>query len=162
MEYKSKIDNMTTYKLVGNHLTVDRDGESIKFKINNAEMISHFKEEIQSEINGLIDIAKGNNCEICGKRYITISHKSKYCCDKCKTNARDRRYKRWYAEKGREKAREYYNQRLKSAKTGEKPKKKHKSQLIELSNEAKKRKISYGQLQAEKYIQKEHYNENRM
>lgn len=162
MEYKSKIDNMTTYKLVGNHLTVERDGELAKFKINNEEMINRFKEDIRNEIKEVIDKEKGNNCEICGKRYITISHKSKYCCDKCKANARDRRMKVWYAEKGREKAREYYNQKLKSAKTEEKPKKKHKSQLIELSNEAKKRKISYGQLQAEKYIQEEHYNENRM
>ena len=155
---QSKIDDLTTYKLVGNHITVDRDGESVKFKINNSEMISRFREEIQSEINELIDIAKGCNCEECGKRYIRISHNSKYCCDTCKEIAKDRRYKRWYAEKGREKAREYYNQRLKSAKTEEKPKeekpkKKHVSQLIQLSNEANERKVSYGMLQAEKYMQ---------
>lgn len=158
MEIKSKVDELTTYKIVGNHITVEREGESIKFHVTNVEMISRFNEEIRNEIKEVIYKEKGNNCETCGKRYIRINHNSKYCCDKCKAIARDIRYKKWYAEKGREKAREYYNQRLKSTKPEEKPKeekpkKKYVSQLIELSNEANERKVSYGMLQAEKYIQ---------
>lgn len=149
---QSKIDSLTTYKIVGNNITVERDGESIKFYITNEEMINRFTEEIRNEINEVIDIAKGNNCEICGKRYITISHKSKYCCDKCKEIARDRRMKVWYAEKGKEKAREYYHKQKSS--TIKKPKKKkHISQLTKLNREAREQGMTYGQLQAQRYIE---------
>lgn len=149
---QSKIDSLTTYKIVGNHITVERDGELAKFKINNEEMINRFKEDIQVEIKEVIDKEKGNNCEICGNRYITISHKSKYCCDKCKQVARERTSKAWYAEKGKEKAREYYHKQKSS--TIKKPKKKkHISQLTKLNREAREQGMTYGQLQAQRYIE---------
>lgn len=148
---QSKIDSITTYKIVGNNITVERDGESIKFHITNTEMINRFSEEIRNEINEVIDIAKGNNCEICGKRYIKIGYRSKYCCDKCKQVARERTSKAWYAEKGKEKAREYYNQQ-KSSTTKKPKKKKHISQLTKLNREAREQGMTYGQLQAQRYI----------
>ena len=139
---ESKVVEGTTYRVSGNTLVIRKDGEEMKITFANLEtMANRFHAEIKDEIFEIYRQARTKVCLYCGEPFLAEMTHQKYCSDKCcyeqqKATARGRRDEIREARKARE----------------AKKKKKRVPQLIELEREARTKGISYGQLQAQKYM----------
>lgn len=137
---KSKFDSETMYRVYTKgrvkYIEVMRNDESMSIKISH---LNGYKRLFIPEIyNELCEIQKEHNgriCPICGNRFVAFT-KRKYCCDKCARIAQANNTKAVNAEKRKGKKKE-----------------KHVSQLTELTREARAKGMSYGQLQAQKYLE---------
>lgn len=136
----SKFDSETTYKIYTKgrvqYIEITRNSESMSVKMNH---ISGYKRlfipEIYSELCEIQSEYSGKACPICGKRFVAYT-KRKYCSDECSRIAQANSKKSVNSEKRKEKKKE-----------------KHVSQLTELTREARAKGMSYGQLQAQKYLE---------
>lgn len=83
-------------------------------------------------------------CEICGTHFVASKSNAKYCCKECKRTAnRAANRRKWDRHKEEYKVKEKMKKRAR------------KSNLVELQREANRLGISYGKLQAMKYLEEE-------
>lgn len=103
-------------------------------------------------------------CEICGKPFTAGKHNAKYCCKECKHIANKATERRnWHKHKDRYNATRKENERERKRKKRDQEnddvsapsKEKRKSRIVELQQEAIRCGISYGKLQAMKYLEEE-------
>lgn len=171
---RSKYDNRTYYKVMKDHVTIIRDGESIKLNYSTIKRETiNFIPEIQAELMAIYKTLHPDiTCPVCGKAFEKV-HKKKYCSVECRIKASKPEVKqrvivceicgkefekngcRKYcstecAKEAKIQAMKIRNEKQKAA-PNEKKKKKDPQSLSRLTAEARAKGISYGQLQAEKF-----------
>ncbi|MGN1187126.1 MAG: recombination protein NinG [Lachnospiraceae bacterium] len=84
-------------------------------------------------------------CAVCGKEFEPIHHRQIFCSNECKKSRRNEQARRYNAKSKAEKLKNENKETL------------HESRFEELTAEARSRGISYGMLQAEKYMKRGTY-----
>lgn len=136
----SRFDSETTYKAYAKgstqYIEIRRNDEKMSIKMRCLDNYKNvFIPEIYTELCEIRDKYGDKICPVCGAHFVAYT-KRKYCSDKCSRIAQANSKKSVNSEKRKEKKKE-----------------KHVSQLTELTREARAKGMSYGQLQAQKYIE---------
>ena len=136
----SEVDKRTHYKLMAKHLVIYREGDEMKMDYTRIEeLASVFKPEIKAEILSIHQRVNGKVCPICGTEFIPERRQKIYCQTECASEAKRRQIKESVERR--------------AAEAEKKKKKKHIPQLNALVKEANSKGISYGMLQAQKYME---------
>ena len=138
----SRFDSETTYKAYTKgstqYIEIRRNDEKMSIKMRCLDNYKNvFIPEIYTELCEIRDKYGDKICPVCGAHFVAFT-KRKYCGNECALKANNEKNKSRYREKAQE---------------NEKPKEKHVSQLTELTREARAKGMSYGQLQAQKYLE---------
>ena len=147
---RSKVDSDTYYTVSSNHISIHRNGDEMKILCSRLDEISRiFVEEIRTEMKEVLLSVNQRTCPICGTSFVRHKKNQKYCCGECSEAGRLQSI----ADK-RETERKEKEQKAKAVVAEPKEKEQKKgSQLNTLAREARSRGMSYGQLQAMKYMQ---------
>lgn len=139
VKIKSKIDGDTMYEVYsrscGHYIKITRNDETMAIKMSRvSEYEGVFIPKIYKELCEIQEEHSSRVCPVCGKQFVAFT-KRKYCSDECSKKAQ--------MEKARAISQSNTNQKNK----------KHVSQLTELNREARAKGMSYGQLQAQRYME---------
>lgn len=177
----SKYDKDTIYGIATQYVNVQRDGEVMRIPFRQIPTVSQvFCEEVRAELMAIYDERYPMlPCPICGKLTRREGNK-KYCSEECrKKGAAELNSKYYYEQKGELKKKclvcdkifyppnNRYKycceecRRIAAANTtavrgygGKRKPKKDPMALARLNQEARSKNLSYGQLQAQKYIER--------